>query len=108
MTWQGWAAWYRTTGGAAADTVDVTNYLVRKGRTLRWREYGFETDSYVSILAKGRGGQLLNTTGRDITVTFHHPGLSLVRFGGKPAASPASGSGWRSVIVPQGGWSSNS
>ncbi|MEV4761748.1 DNRLRE domain-containing protein [Micromonospora chokoriensis] len=102
VTWQGWAAWYRTTGGASAGTVDVTTYLVRKGRTLRWREYGFETDSYVSILAKGRGGHLLNSTGRDITVTFHHPGLSLVRFGGKPAASPASGSGWRSVIVPAG------
>ncbi|MCZ7375122.1 CBM96 family carbohydrate-binding protein [Micromonospora sp. WMMC250] len=102
VTWQGWAAWYRTTGGASPTTVDVTNYLVRKGRILRWREYGFETDSYVSILAKGRGGQVLNTTGREITVTFYHPGLSLVRLDREPAATTASGSGWRSVIVPAG------
>ncbi|MCG5471673.1 DNRLRE domain-containing protein [Micromonospora sp. LAH09] len=102
VRWQGWAAWYRTTSGAAPSTVEVPNYLVRKGRTLRWRDYGFETDSYVSLLAKGRGGRVLNTTGHDITVTFYYPGLNLVRLDGRPATSPASGAGWRSVIVPAG------
>ncbi|WP_327042056.1 DNRLRE domain-containing protein [Micromonospora ureilytica] len=102
VTWQGWAAWYRTSNGDDPTQVEVPQYLVRKGSSLRWRDYGFTTTSYLSISARGKGGRVVNPTGSPISVTLYHPGLTMVRLGGVPAPQVAAGIGWRTVTVKSG------
>ncbi|SBT44009.1 CBM96 family carbohydrate-binding protein [Micromonospora auratinigra] len=96
VSWRGLACLFRLSGGTPA------YWLVRRGRSLTWDSYGFQSTADVSLAMRGRGGRLHNPNAGPVTVTFLHPGLTKVRLNGVPAAVTATGIGWLSVTVPAG------